>query len=103
LYTSPNIIRMMKSWNLRWDIHVASMGPKMNTYRFSMRRPEGKRPLGRPRHRRKDNIICILEEQDAALICLLAVVNTVVKFRVSRNYKKIPSSSDIDICSRRAH
>jgi hypothetical protein len=54
LYSSPNIIRIIKS--RRWAGHVARMGEKRNAYRISVGKPEEKRPLGRPRHRWVDNI-----------------------------------------------
>jgi hypothetical protein len=41
--------RMIKSRRMRWAGHVARMGPKMNAYRILVGKPEGKRPLGRPR------------------------------------------------------
>jgi hypothetical protein len=50
LYTSPNIIRMIKS-RIRWVGHVARMWAKRNAYRILVGKPEGKRLLGRPRHR----------------------------------------------------
>jgi hypothetical protein len=56
LYSSPNIIRMMKSRRTRWTGHVARMGAKRNAYRILVGRPEGKIPLGRPRRRWVDNI-----------------------------------------------
>jgi hypothetical protein len=46
LYSSPNIIRMIKSRRMRWAGHVARMGEMRNAYRILV----GKRPLGRPRH-----------------------------------------------------
>jgi hypothetical protein len=51
LYSSPNIIRMIKSRRMRSVGHVARMGEKRNAYRILVGKPEGKRPLGRPRHR----------------------------------------------------
>jgi hypothetical protein len=48
LYSSPSIIRMIKSRRLRWAGHVALMGEKTNAYRILMGKSEGKRPLGRP-------------------------------------------------------
>ncbi|KAJ4450924.1 hypothetical protein ANN_02359 [Periplaneta americana] len=51
LYSSPHIIRNIKSRRLRWAGHVARMGESRNAYRVSIGRPEGKRPLGRPRRR----------------------------------------------------
>jgi hypothetical protein len=50
LYSSPNIIRMMNSRRMRWAGHVARMGPKRNAYRILVGKPEGTRPLGRPRN-----------------------------------------------------
>jgi len=54
LYSSPNIIRVTKS-RLRWTGHVASMGKKRGVYGNLFGKPDGKRPLGRPRRRREDN------------------------------------------------
>jgi hypothetical protein len=56
LYSSPNIIRMIKSRSMRWAGHVARMGEKRNAYRILVGKSAGKRPLGRPRRRRVDNI-----------------------------------------------
>jgi hypothetical protein len=56
LYSSPSIIRIMKSMRMRWAGHVARMGEKRNAYRILVGKPEGKRPLGRPRRRWVDNI-----------------------------------------------
>jgi hypothetical protein len=51
LYFSPNIIRMIKSRKMRWTGQVARMGEKMNACRILVGKPEGRRPLGRPRRR----------------------------------------------------
>jgi hypothetical protein len=56
LYSSPSIIRIIKSRRMRWVAHMAQMGEKRNMYRLLVGKPEGKRPLGRPRHRWMDNI-----------------------------------------------
>jgi hypothetical protein len=56
LYSSPNIIRLMKSRRLRWAGHVAHMGERRGANRGLVGKPEGRRPLGRPRHRCEDNI-----------------------------------------------
>jgi hypothetical protein len=55
LYSSLNIIRMIKSRRMRWAGHVARMVAKRNAYRILVGKPEGKRPLGRPRRRWVDS------------------------------------------------
>jgi hypothetical protein len=56
LYSSPDIIRQVKSRRMRWAVHVARMGEEKKVYKVWVRKPEGKRPLGRPRHRWEDGI-----------------------------------------------
>ncbi|KAJ4448485.1 hypothetical protein ANN_10501 [Periplaneta americana] len=56
LYSSPDIIKNIKSRCLRWAGHVARMGESRNAYRVLVGRPEGKISLGRPRRRWEDNI-----------------------------------------------
>jgi hypothetical protein len=55
-YSLPSIIRIIKSRRMGWAGHVARMGEKRNVYRLLVGKPEGKRPLGRPRHRWMDNM-----------------------------------------------
>jgi hypothetical protein len=55
LYSAPNIIRVIKSRRLRWAGHVARMGESRGAYRALVEKPEGRRPLGRPRRRWEDN------------------------------------------------
>ena len=62
LYSSPNIVRMIKSRRMRWAGHVARMGEERGAHRVLVGKPEGKRPLGRPRHRWVDNIRMDLQE-----------------------------------------
>ena len=62
LYSSPNIIRNLKSRLLRWEGHVARMEQFRNVYSVLVGKPESKRPLGRPRPRWKDNIKMDLRE-----------------------------------------
>jgi hypothetical protein len=62
LYSSPNIIRQIKSRRMRWAGHVAHMGEGRNVYRVLVGKPEGKRPLERPRHRWEDGIKIDLRE-----------------------------------------
>ena len=56
LYSSPNIVWVIKSRRMRWAGHVARMGERRGVYRGLVGKPEGKRPLGRPRRRWEDNI-----------------------------------------------
>jgi hypothetical protein len=56
LYSSPGIIRVMKARKMRWAGHVACMGEVRGAYNILVGRPEGRRPLRRPRCRWEDNI-----------------------------------------------
>jgi hypothetical protein len=56
LYSSPNIVMVIKSRRMRWVGYVACMGEGRGVYRVLVERPKGKRPLGRPRNRQEDNI-----------------------------------------------
>jgi hypothetical protein len=56
LYALPNIVRVAKSRRMRWAGPVARMGEGRGVHRVLVGKPEGKRPLGRPRHRWEDNI-----------------------------------------------
>jgi hypothetical protein len=56
LHSSPSIIRIIKSRRMRLAGHVARIREKRNAYRLFVRKPEGRRPLGRPRRRLVDNI-----------------------------------------------
>ena len=56
LFSSPNIVRVIKSRRMRWAGHVARMGEERGAYRVLVGKPEGKRSLGRPRRRWVDNI-----------------------------------------------
>jgi hypothetical protein len=62
LYSSPNIFRVIKSRRLRWAGRVARMGEGRDVYRVLVGKPEGMRPLGRPRRRWEDNIKMDLRE-----------------------------------------
>jgi hypothetical protein len=56
LYSLPNIVRVVKLRRMRWAGHVERMGEVRGVHRVLVGKPEGKRPLGRPRRRREDNI-----------------------------------------------
>ena len=62
LYSLPNIMRVVKSRRKRWARHVARMGEGRGVHRVLVGKPEGKRPLGRPRRRWEDNIKMDLKE-----------------------------------------
>ena len=59
-----NIVRVIKSRRMRWTEHVAGMDEERGAYRVLVGKPEGKRPLGRPRRRWVDNIRMDLHEED---------------------------------------
>jgi hypothetical protein len=63
LYSSPNIVRVTKSRRMRWVGHMTRMGEGRDAYRVLVGKPEGKRPLGRPRRRWEDNIRLDLGEK----------------------------------------
>jgi len=62
LYCSPNNVRVIKSRRMRWAGHVACIGEGRGVYRVLVGKPEGKRPLGRPRHGWEVNIKMDLQE-----------------------------------------
>jgi transcription termination factor 2 len=92
MYSSPHIVWVIKSRRMRWVGHVARMEEGRGVYRVLVGRPEGKRPLGRPRRRWKDNIKMDVREtgiDEANWIQVAqdrvqwrAFVNTVMNFRV---------------------
>jgi hypothetical protein len=89
---SASIIRMIKSRRVRWEGYVVRMGNKRNQYRMLVGKPEGKRPLGRPRRSWVDNIKIDLRQigwdsMDWIDLALdrdqwRALVNTVMNLRV---------------------
>jgi hypothetical protein len=92
LYSSPSIIRTIKSRRMRLTGHVSRMGEKKNVYRLLVGKAEGKRPLGRPRRRWIDNIMMDLLEIGVSVMDWIglaqdrcrwrALVNSVMNLRV---------------------
>jgi len=91
LYPLPNIVRVVKSRRMRWAGHVARMGEGRCVHRVLVGKPEGKRPLGRPRRRWEDNIKMDLREVGGGEDWMelaqdrdrwWALVNTVMNFLV---------------------
>jgi len=62
LYSSPNIVRVIKSKRMRWAGHVARVGERRGVYVVLVGNPKGKRTLGRPRRRLEDNTKMDLQE-----------------------------------------
>jgi len=62
LYSSPSIVRVIKSRIIRWAWHAARIGEKIGVYRVLVGKPEGKRPLGRHRRKWEDNITFDLQD-----------------------------------------
>ena len=91
LYSLNNIVRLVKSIRMRWAGHVARMGEGRGVHRVLVGKPEGKRPLGRPRRRWEDNIKMHLQEVGGVGDWMelaqdrdrwRALVNTVMNLRV---------------------
>jgi hypothetical protein len=81
LYSSPNIVRVTKSRRMRWAGHVALMGEERGAYRVLVGKPEGKRPLGRPRHRRVDNIRMDLQEVGCGYMDWIGLAQDIDRWR----------------------
>ena len=93
IYSSPNTVRAIKSRRVRWAGHVARVGERIGVYRVLVGKPEGKRPLGRPRRKWEDNIKMVLQEVGfAGTDCIdlaqdryrwRALVNAIMNLRVA--------------------
>jgi hypothetical protein len=92
LYSPPNIIRQMKSRRMRWAGYVAHMGEERKMYKVLVGKPEGKRPLGRPRRIWEDGLKIDLREIGWGNVDWIqlaqdrnqwrALVNTVINLRI---------------------
>jgi hypothetical protein len=92
LYSLTNIVKVIKSRRMRWAGHVAMMGDERGMYRVVVGKPEGKRPLWRPRQSWEDNIRMDLQEVGCGVIDWIglaqdrgrwrAIVNAVMNLRV---------------------
>jgi len=92
LQFSPNIVRVIKSRRMRWVGHVARMRESRGVYMVLVGKPEGKRPLGRPRRRWEDNITMDFQEMVCGGMDWInlaqdmdrwrAIVGTVMNFRL---------------------
>jgi len=94
LYYLPNIVRVIKSTRMRWAGHLAHLKERRGVHRVLVGKPEGKRPLGRPRRRWEDNIKMDLQEVGGGCEDWMelaqdsdrwrALVTTVMNFRVPK-------------------
>jgi hypothetical protein len=89
LYSSPIVVRVIKSRRMEWAGHVDRLGEGRGVYRVLVRKPEGKRPLGRTRRRWEDNIkvdlqqvgcggmdwIGLAQDRDRSQAVVIAVIN----------------------------
>jgi hypothetical protein len=92
VYSSPDIIRQVKSRRMRWAGHVARMEEERKVYKVLVGKPEGQRPLGRPRRRWEDGIRMDLRETGLRVVDWIrlaqdrdrwrAVVSAVMNLRV---------------------
>ena len=112
LYSTPNTVRVIKSRRIRWAGHVARMGEERRAYRVLVGKPEGKRPLGRPRRRWVDNIRMDLQEVGCGYVDWIGLaqdtdrwrtlVSAVMNLRVPQNARNFLTSCKLVSFSRRA-
>jgi len=109
LYSSHNIVRLIKSRRMRWAGHVARMGEERGVYRVLVGKPEGNRSLGRPRNRWVDNIRMYLQEVGCGYMDWIGraqdrdrwrtVVSAVMNLRVPRNAGNFLTSFQEGLCT----
>jgi len=85
LYSSPNIFRVIKSKRMRWAGHVTHKGERRDVYRVLMGKLEGKRQLGRHRHRWESNIKIDLQEVGCGGVDLIELVQDRDRWRAGVN------------------
>jgi hypothetical protein len=85
LYSSPSIIRIIKSRRMRWAGHVVRIEERRNAYRQLVGKPEGKRPVGRPRRRWMDNIRMDLEEVGWGDVDWIGLAQDMIRWRALVN------------------
>ena len=85
LHSSPNIAGMIKSRRIRWAGHVARMGERRGVYNVLVGKPEGKRPLGRPRRRWEDNVKMNLQEVGCGILDWIELAQDTDRWRVLVN------------------
>jgi hypothetical protein len=85
LYSSPNIVRVIKSGRMSWAGHVARMWEGRGVYRVLVGGPESKRPLGRPRRRWEDNIMSDFREMGIDGANWIRLVQDRVQWRIFVN------------------
>ena len=113
LYSSPNIARVIKSRRMRWAGHVARIGEERGAYSFLLVKSEGKRPLGRPRHRWVDNIRMDLQEVGCVYMDWIGLaqdrdgwrtlVSAVMNLRVPSNAGNLTSCKPVSFSRRTLH
>jgi hypothetical protein len=81
LYSSPNTVRVINSRRMRWAGHVARMGEEKGVYRVLVGKPEGRRPLGRPRRRWVDNTRTDLQEVGCGYVDWIGLVQDRERWR----------------------
>jgi len=111
LYSSPNIVQVIKSRRMRWAGHVARMCEEREVYRVLVGKPEGRRPLWRPRRRWVENIRMHFLEVECGYMDWIGLaqdrdrwktlVSVVMNLRVPRNAGNFLTSCKSVSCSRR--